>query len=120
MDRKRPDDLDYLAPTLATRKEQFKAAARGVDPLISLKRHPFLTVGTAALLGLTVGSPHAASAAKKAKSSLTSRLAKTIGLRVLQHFVSSRMMAKAAAAASAAGIGAVANADATPAPAGDI
>lgn len=62
---------------LPLHKRRFIEAARAVDPLSPLRRHPFVTVATAAAIGVVAASPAAARAVSMAGSGgLTSRLLK--------------------------------------------
>jgi hypothetical protein len=62
MDRTRADE--ELEPDLAQSKERLRQAGRGVDPLAPLRRHPAVTVATAAALGAVAGSPGTAEAVR--------------------------------------------------------
>ena len=53
-----------LEPDLAKSKERLRQAGRSVDPLSPLRRHPAVTVATAAALGAVVGSPATTEAAR--------------------------------------------------------
>lgn len=87
-------DLD-----LSLRKQRFLEAARAIDPLSPLRRRPFVTVATAAAIGVVAASPAAARAVSKwVPAGLTGRLVRTVVTRFLQ----SRAAAAAAAAVAAA------------------
>ena len=50
------------------KKDQLRAVARSVDPLSSLRKHPYVTISVAAALGVMAGAPEVAGSAQKAVS----------------------------------------------------
>lgn len=87
--------------SLEQRKAEFLEAMRQIDPLEPLRRHPWVTVGTMMMFGVTAGSPHLAAKVKEAKGGFVGRIVRGVGLKMAQRFIAARA-AKAHAAAMAA------------------
>jgi len=83
---------------LALHKRRLMAAARAIDPLKPLRRHPVLTVVVAAALGLVAASPAAARAARLPfAKGLISRLSRMASSGLLSYIAAMRVaQAKAA------------------------
>lgn len=66
MDRTRANAQLNNSDELAKSKDKLRQAGRSVDPLAPLRRHPGVTVATAAALGAIVASPASAQAVQTA------------------------------------------------------
>lgn len=53
-------EIDPGALDLSLHKQRLKEAARAIDPLSPLRRHPLVTIATAAAVGVVAASPAAA------------------------------------------------------------
>lgn len=95
---------------LNAKKEAFLAAAREVDFLEPLRKHPFSTVGAAALAGAVVGSHRGGTpvAAGKAATKSVSKLLPLIS-SLVQGYMAVRQQAHQASAEHDAGAGAQSN-----------
>jgi hypothetical protein len=102
----KPDRVRDADEDLSLRKQRLIDAARAVDPLRPLRRHPFVTVVAAAAIGVVAASPAAARTVIRTSSSsrIASKLLRLAAAQLAgrwQRYQHLKMEAAAAAATAA-------------------